>query len=689
MSRISILQTLHNKYFNKWISHYYEDHNYTDILYQDIYIRMFFNGLFYRLKIPTNYFIFKRLSNKSFIIYGDIILMSSFSTSLSVLTYQETKKFNIFLLKHYYYFMPYYVSNFFFNNYVSKKNNIIFKKKNILLNKKKNISSQKKIIKKNKIDVRNKKTQMKSLNNKKINIFKNKFRSYTKDLSNKNKNKKFNNNSLNNIIFNNYKSNSYKKNNNYKYNEKKNNYNHINKVNKKNENDKLIFKTIINLLNDDKKINNIKIKPNKIIKIKNIRNKKLFVKKNYINKYKKLYKKYYINNKLLKYINSYNLFQYKKRKKFKKFKTFKKFKRKKLKKYKYKKYINKLKKRNFLFKNKFFIYNLILLYELNKFLKFNFYFNIKNRKINKIKIKKKFKNLCKNFNYKITYLFLKRYFFKRLKKKNKKRIKLISNFKKKFIILKKNKDFFFNLYYGFLRKKKWKQTYNFLKGYINKYILINNVNNILLTINKKIINYKYKKNYLFNYKNKKINNKNIKLTIFTFIYIYLNLNKLNIKHNNLLYFIYFIRNNLLLNYNILRIYNIKYQYTYLFNNKIYSSFYSSINYNNVLLLKRLDVCNNNINFYLYYISIFSILYILNINIFIWIQLIHNLIQLNYKLFYFKSKIIYKNKLLFLNFNLFLWYNNLINKKLKFKLNILYRYLIYKKIIMIKLKTGIA
>jgi hypothetical protein len=120
MSRLTVLQTIHDKYFKKWISHYYEDYYYSNILYQDINIRIFFNGLFYRLKLPTNYFIFKRLSYKLFIIYGDIMFLSNTLIGVHALQYKEQKNLMLFLIKHYRFVISYFMLTIFNYSYKNK-----------------------------------------------------------------------------------------------------------------------------------------------------------------------------------------------------------------------------------------------------------------------------------------------------------------------------------------------------------------------------------------------------------------------------------------------------------------------------------------------------------------------------------------------------------------------------------------
>src|SRR6185312_10364108 len=129
MSRLTVLQTIHDKFFKKWISHYYEDYYYSNILYQDINIRIFFNGLFYRLKLPTNYFIFKRLSYKLFIIYGDIMFLSKKSICIQTLQYKEQLNLTLFFIKHTYFIISYFISTIFNYSYQKKKKSLLFFKK--------------------------------------------------------------------------------------------------------------------------------------------------------------------------------------------------------------------------------------------------------------------------------------------------------------------------------------------------------------------------------------------------------------------------------------------------------------------------------------------------------------------------------------------------------------------------------
>jgi hypothetical protein len=724
MSRISVLQTLHDKYFKKWISHYYEDYNYSDLLYQDLYLRMYFNGLFNRLRIPTNYFIFKRLSTKSFIIYGDIMFMSSFSTALSVLTYQETKNLGIFLIKHNYYFLPYYINKIFSNiSYIIQND------------KSKNVNKKKKLI-----------------NKKKFNNNSNIYVKYNKNKYSNNKYNKYNNNKYkHNIILNKQKIIS--------ISQRKYNTSHIKKIdysklNNQVKNDDKSFFKLMDLIFDKKNENNIKkLKVNKQIqnviknnnkfksnirseklkikdsilkhifkkkfkilkkfkrlkiklynkKIKNFKNKQLLNKLNKLGKYEFIKlnnfnkKKYNIIKNKYIYLNKYYKF---KKKNFKYKKINIKFKKKKFK---------LEKKNNNLLFYKLILYRLFIFIECSLFLKYNNLFKNKNKNYYILKINNinnKFINLRKIIG-KNTMDIYKKYFsyirkmkyinYRYLNKIIKLNLKKVFNNTLYFSNKKYNNNK--NLYYGFLKKNKWNNKYIKKYGYYKIYNIIRKLkhvffniylNRIKLKFSKLIIN--NKKIQLYNqiniYNKKHYYKKQLNIDIISLILIYFNTNNYNLSYKNILLLInnIFFKLNIFLSIKTINL-NLKY---FIINNKIFTLYKFNNNFYNSFHLKitKYDIKSNEYNIYInnYYLYIFKIL---NLYLFKnkykfndWNMLLLHIMKINNNYSYLNNIIINQNKLIYLTSHLLLFYKNKLLLKFKNITYIFYKYLIYRKLLVI-------
>ena len=78
MSRITNLKTVRFHVFNvldAWHANWHDDYNYSSLLYEDLGIRSYFVGIFYRLKIPTSYIFLNRISGNRIVLSMDLYLV--------------------------------------------------------------------------------------------------------------------------------------------------------------------------------------------------------------------------------------------------------------------------------------------------------------------------------------------------------------------------------------------------------------------------------------------------------------------------------------------------------------------------------------------------------------------------------------------------------------------------------------
>lgn len=161
MSLLTNNNTIH--LYNRWISPWYENNSiYSNLIYSDLYVYEFINGIYYQLKIPTSIPIFKEINfnqiilrislqifkkkkqKRSMLFYNNKIEFYYFYKKITFLLHKslfnrkqyfvKNNKNNKYLKKNFYYFInnkkQKNINDFFVKKYFKKK--IIQKKKNNL-----------------------------------------------------------------------------------------------------------------------------------------------------------------------------------------------------------------------------------------------------------------------------------------------------------------------------------------------------------------------------------------------------------------------------------------------------------------------------------------------------------------------------------------------------------------------------
>jgi hypothetical protein len=114
MSRIVNLKTIRFKLFNvfdSWHTQWFEKKQYQSVLYEDLAVRSYLVGIFYRLKVPTNYFFIKRLGSNDIFIHTDLFFMKYFKKSKLRNLFVEQRKYFSYLLKLYVFFYNYFFTH--------------------------------------------------------------------------------------------------------------------------------------------------------------------------------------------------------------------------------------------------------------------------------------------------------------------------------------------------------------------------------------------------------------------------------------------------------------------------------------------------------------------------------------------------------------------------------------------------
>lgn len=116
MSKIVNLKTIRFEIFNaydSWYSSWFEDINYSNVLFEDLMLKNYLLGIFYKLKIPTNYFYLKKSNNNTSFLYTDLFFMKKYKKSLFKNMYKEQLAYFNYLLKYYTLYKNYYFYSYF------------------------------------------------------------------------------------------------------------------------------------------------------------------------------------------------------------------------------------------------------------------------------------------------------------------------------------------------------------------------------------------------------------------------------------------------------------------------------------------------------------------------------------------------------------------------------------------------
>jgi hypothetical protein len=123
MSRIVNLKTVRFQIFNaldSWYTNWADDVHYGHLLYEDLGIRSYFSGIFYRLRMPTNYLYLHRMSGNTIMLNTDVYFYKPFKRTKIRKYFTEQRIYINYLLKMYLYLTPYFFRFFDKNSKVSR-----------------------------------------------------------------------------------------------------------------------------------------------------------------------------------------------------------------------------------------------------------------------------------------------------------------------------------------------------------------------------------------------------------------------------------------------------------------------------------------------------------------------------------------------------------------------------------------
>ena len=118
MSRVVNLKTIRFQIFNvldSWHTNWADDAHYGHLLYEDLGIRSYFVGIFYRLRMPTNYLYLHRMSGNTLMLNTDVYFYKPFKKTKLRRYFVEQRTYINYLLKLYLYFIPHFFSLFHSN----------------------------------------------------------------------------------------------------------------------------------------------------------------------------------------------------------------------------------------------------------------------------------------------------------------------------------------------------------------------------------------------------------------------------------------------------------------------------------------------------------------------------------------------------------------------------------------------
>jgi hypothetical protein len=128
MSRVVNLKTIRFQIFNvldSWHTNWADDAHYGHLLYEDLGIRSYFIGIFYRLRMPTNYIYLHRMSGNTLMLNTDVYFYKPFKKTKLRRYFVEQRYYLNYVLKLYLYFIPHFFSlfnsNFTYNREVKKR----------------------------------------------------------------------------------------------------------------------------------------------------------------------------------------------------------------------------------------------------------------------------------------------------------------------------------------------------------------------------------------------------------------------------------------------------------------------------------------------------------------------------------------------------------------------------------------
>jgi len=113
MSRIVSLKTVRFQTFNildSWHTNWADDFHYGHLLFEDLGIRSYFIGIFYRLRMPTNYIYLHRMSGNTMMLNTDVYFYKPFKRTKLRRYFVEQRQYLNYILKLYLYLIPHMFS---------------------------------------------------------------------------------------------------------------------------------------------------------------------------------------------------------------------------------------------------------------------------------------------------------------------------------------------------------------------------------------------------------------------------------------------------------------------------------------------------------------------------------------------------------------------------------------------------
>lgn len=109
MSRLVNYKTVRFSIFDSWYGSWFEQEYYQHALFEDLNLRSYFSGLFYRLRIPTNYLYIKRFNTKDIIFFTDFYFFRFLKKNKLKFFFIEQIKYYHYFLKKYYLYSRYFL----------------------------------------------------------------------------------------------------------------------------------------------------------------------------------------------------------------------------------------------------------------------------------------------------------------------------------------------------------------------------------------------------------------------------------------------------------------------------------------------------------------------------------------------------------------------------------------------------
>ena len=124
MSRIVNLSTIRNDFYDNWQSNWFEKEFYSQIIFDDLNLKIYLTGIFYRLRMPTDTFKITYTNKSIFLVELSFYLLKFLKKSRVKYIFIEQLVYYSYIMKMNLYLYDYIIYNSF--NYLEiKKNNFL------------------------------------------------------------------------------------------------------------------------------------------------------------------------------------------------------------------------------------------------------------------------------------------------------------------------------------------------------------------------------------------------------------------------------------------------------------------------------------------------------------------------------------------------------------------------------------